>query len=65
MLTDMTHRSVHLDAYPTISTKFANVLIALPLKEWEIWKYQTRLGATLVLAHINLDWPLIEATISF
>lgn len=65
MLIDMAHRLVHLDTYPTISVKFANALIALPPEEREIWICQSRLGATLALAQINLDWPLIEATISF
>lgn len=65
MLTYMAHRLVQLDTYPTISAKFVNALIALPPEEWEIWKTQSRLGATLALAQINLDWLLIEAAISF
>jgi hypothetical protein len=65
MLANMAHRSVQLDTYPTISIKFANTLIALPHKEWEIWKTESRLRATLALAQIKLDWPLIEAAISF
>ena len=50
MLADMAHRSVQLDTYHTISAKFANALITLPPEEREIWKTQSRLGATLALA---------------
>lgn len=65
VLTNMVHKLIQLDAYFTISVNFVNSLIALHPKEWEIWKSQSRLRATLALAQINLDWPLIEASIFF
>lgn len=65
MFTSMAHKLVQLDAYSNTSVNFANTLIVLPPEEREIWKNQSYLGATLALAQINLDWPLIGATISF
>lgn len=65
MLTDVAHKPIQFDAYSTVSTNFTNTLIALPPEKSEIWKSQSQLGATLTLAQINLDWPLIEAAISF
>lgn len=54
MFTSMAHISVQLDMYPTISTRFANTLIALPPGERKTWKCQSRLGATLTLNQSGL-----------
>lgn len=61
----MGHKLVQLDSNSTIAVNFVNALIALPPEEWEVWNNESLLGATLTLAQINLDWPLLEAAISF
>ena len=45
--------------------KFTYVLVSLLLKEQDIWADKRKLGTTLTLSQDRIDWPLLEAAISF
>lgn len=63
--TEMDPRPICLEPFITTFIKFTYVLVSLLPDEQAIWADQSRLGTTLSLSYDRLDWPLLEAIISF
>lgn len=61
----MDPRPICLDLFTTTTARFAYILVSLPPEEQAIWANQSKLGTALSLSQDHLDWPLLEAAISF